>query len=145
VLVVLDAKLLPWAAGDIACLEKIQERAVKVVSSLKGTNYQERLAELEMPSLAGRITEADMCLTYKILSDSDKQFCEQWFERAANRRTTRKADGTNNLVPKRGNYDYRRGFFSLRVIDTWNRLPDAVKVAQTAAAFKRQNCQHLRA
>jgi hypothetical protein len=55
-----------------------------------------------------------MCLTYKILSDSDKQFSEQWFERAANRRTTRMAAATNNLVPKRGNHDYRRGFFSLR-------------------------------
>jgi hypothetical protein len=109
VLVMLDAKLLPWAAGDIAGLEKIQERAVKAVSGLKGTNYQERLAELEMPSLADRITEADMCLTYKIISDSDKQFSEQWFERAATRRTTRIAAGTNNLVPKRGNHDYRQG------------------------------------
>jgi hypothetical protein len=99
VLVVLDAKLLPWAAGDIACLEKIQERAIKVVSSLKGTNYQERLAEQEMPSLADRITKADMCLTYKILSDSGKQYSEQWFERAANKQTTRIAAGTNNLVP----------------------------------------------
>jgi ribonucleases P/MRP protein subunit RPP40 len=126
VLVVLDVKLLPWAAGDIACLEKMQERAVKVVSGLKGTNYQERLAELKMPSLADRITKAEMCLTYKLLSDSDKQFSEQWFERAANRGTTRMAAGTNNLVPKRGNHDYRRGFFSLKVVDKWNRLPDAV-------------------
>jgi hypothetical protein len=55
----LDAKLLPWAAGDIAGLEKIQERSVKAVSGLKGTNYQERLAELEIPSLADRITEAE--------------------------------------------------------------------------------------
>jgi hypothetical protein len=51
VLVILDAKLLLWAAGDIACLEKIQERAIKAVSGLKGTSYQEGLAELEMPGL----------------------------------------------------------------------------------------------
>jgi endonuclease I len=141
----LDAKLLPWAAGDIACLEKIQERAIKAVSSLKSTNYQERLAKLEMPSLVDRITEADMCLTYKILSDSDKQFSEQWFEWAANRRTTRMAAGTNNLVPKRGNHDYGRGFFSLRVIDMWNHLLDAVKVPQPAAVFNCQYHQHLQA
>jgi hypothetical protein len=141
----LDAKLLPWAAGDIACLEKIQERAIKARSGLKGTNYEERFAKLEMPSLGHRLTKADMCLTYKILSDSDKQFSEQWFEQAANRRTTRMAAGTNNLVPKRGNHDYGRGFFSLRVVDMWNRLPDTVKAAQTAASFKRQYRQHLRA
>jgi hypothetical protein len=90
-----------------------------------------------MPSLADCITEADMCLTYKILSDSDKQFSEHWFERATNRRTTRMAAVINNLVPRRGNHNYRQGFFSLRVIDMWNHLPDVVKVAQTAAAFKR--------
>jgi hypothetical protein len=56
----LDAKLQPWAASDIACLEKIQERAIKAVSGLKGTNYQERFVELEMPSLADGRTEADM-------------------------------------------------------------------------------------
>jgi hypothetical protein len=113
VLVVLDAKLLPWAACDIACLEKRQERAVKAVSGLKGTNYQERLAELEMPSLAVRIPKAVMCLTYKILSDSDKQYSEQWFERAANRGTTIMDACTNNLVPKRDNHDYRRAFSAL--------------------------------
>jgi hypothetical protein len=119
--------------------------AVRAVSGLKAATYQERLAELGMPSLTDRRTEADMCLTYKILGDSDAMFSEQWFERAANRRTTRMAAGTNNLVPQRGNHEYRRGFFSLRVVDTWNRLPDAVKAAPTAAAFKRQYRQHLRA
>jgi Reverse transcriptase (RNA-dependent DNA polymerase)/Endonuclease-reverse transcriptase len=135
----------PWSVGDIMCLEKVQERAVKAVSGLKANTYLERLDELELPSLADRRIEADMCLTYKILSDSDKKFSEQWFEMAANRRPTRMAAGTNNLVPKRGGHDYRRGFFSLRVVDNWNRLPDAVKAAKTAAAFKRQYRQHMRA
>jgi hypothetical protein len=89
----------PWAASDIACLEKVQVRAIKAVSSLKGRTYAERLTELSLPSLAERRTEADMCLTHKILSDSDQQFSEQWFERAAGRRPTRMATGFNNLVP----------------------------------------------
>jgi ribonucleases P/MRP protein subunit RPP40 len=133
----------PWAAGDIASLEKVQERAIKAVSGLRGRTYSERLAELSLPSLADRRSEADMCLTHKILSDSDQQFCEQWFERAAGRRPTRMAAGLDNLVPRRAQHEYRRNFFSLRVVDAWNRLPAAVKAAKTAAGFKNQYRQHV--
>jgi hypothetical protein len=90
-----------------------------------------------------RRIKADMCLTHKILSDGDQQFSEQWFERAAGRRPTRIATGTNNLVPRRAQHDYRRNFFSLRVVDTWNRLPDAAKAAKTAAGFKNQYRQNM--
>jgi hypothetical protein len=50
----------PWNRGDIACLEKIQERAVEAVSGLRGRTYSERLKELDLPSLEERRREADM-------------------------------------------------------------------------------------
>jgi hypothetical protein len=53
------------------------------------------------------------------------------------------ATGHNNLVPRRAQHDYRRNFFSNKVIDTWNRLPDAVKAAKSAAGFKNQYRQHV--
>jgi hypothetical protein len=34
----------PWNMGDINCLEKVQQRAVKAVSGLRGRTYSERLA-----------------------------------------------------------------------------------------------------
>jgi hypothetical protein len=84
-----------------------------------------------------------MLLTYKVLSDSDKQFSEQWFTRAATRRPTRMAAGLDNLLPQRGHHEYRREFFSLRVVDCWNRLPDDVKAAKSAAGFKHRYRQHM--
>jgi ribonucleases P/MRP protein subunit RPP40 len=134
---------VPWTAGDITCLEKVQERALKAVSGLHGRDYRARLDELKMPTLEERRREADMVLTYKIMSDSDKMFSEQWFSRAAAGRATRQASGLLNLVPKRGHHEYRREFFSHRVIEPWNRLPDNIKAAKTAGAFKTRYRLHM--
>jgi ribonuclease P/MRP protein subunit RPP40 len=44
----------PWLAGDIELLEKVQRRAVNMVSGLKGTTYEEKLSELDMLTLEER-------------------------------------------------------------------------------------------
>jgi hypothetical protein len=67
----------PWTSTDKACLEKVQERAIRAVSGLKSATYQARLRELNLQSLEDRRLEADMVLTHKILSDSDLEFSEQ--------------------------------------------------------------------
>jgi hypothetical protein len=90
-----------------------------------------------------RRIEADMALTHKILCDSDQGFRDQWFKMADGRRKTRLTAGARNLLPQRGQHEFRREFFSLRVVDTWNRLPEPVKATNTAAAFKRRYRQHI--
>ena len=62
-------------------LEKVQERAIRAVSGLKGRAYSDRLGELNLPTLAQRREEADLIMAYKILRDSDKDFNEQWFKK----------------------------------------------------------------
>jgi hypothetical protein len=39
--------------GDRNCLEKVQQRAIKMVSGLKSNIYEERLRELNLPTLLG--------------------------------------------------------------------------------------------
>jgi hypothetical protein len=46
-------------------------------------------------------------------------------------------------MPRRGLHEFRQEFFSLRVVSSWNQLPDAVKAASTAAAFKKAYRQHI--
>ncbi len=41
----------PRTEADKAVLEKIQRRAVSMVSGLKGQSYEEKLLELNLPSL----------------------------------------------------------------------------------------------
>ncbi len=40
----------PWTEGDRKSLEKVQQRAVKMMSGLKSNIYEERLRELKRPS-----------------------------------------------------------------------------------------------
>jgi len=44
----------PWFEANKECLEKIQRRAVNMVSGLKGRTYEEKLKELEIPTLEER-------------------------------------------------------------------------------------------
>jgi hypothetical protein len=75
----------PWNQGDIEVLERVQERAIKAVSSLRGCTYTERLQELGLPTLAQWRVEADMVLTYKILGDKSADYNEQWSTKMAMR------------------------------------------------------------
>jgi ribonuclease P/MRP protein subunit RPP40 len=50
----------PWTHQDKETLEKIQRRAVGMVSGLKGSTYEERLEELKMTTLEERRHQADM-------------------------------------------------------------------------------------
>jgi ribonuclease P/MRP protein subunit RPP40 len=50
----------PWTLQDKDMLEKVQKRAVGMVSGLSGTNYKEKLKELGLTTLEERRHQADM-------------------------------------------------------------------------------------
>jgi hypothetical protein len=52
----------PWLQGDKDILEKVQEKAVNMVSGLKGNTYLEKCAELGLKSLEERRKDQDMNL-----------------------------------------------------------------------------------
>ena len=72
----------PNTAADIECLEKIQKRAVNMVSGLKGTSYLEKLCELGMVTLEERRHQLDMLQTFKILNGFDRVKKDTWFTSA---------------------------------------------------------------
>ncbi len=57
----------PWLQGDIDTLEKVQEKAVKMVAGLKGTTYLEKCAELGLETLEKRRADQDLALVYKFV------------------------------------------------------------------------------
>ena len=109
------------------------------MSGLKTQSYEDRLVELRLPSLQERHREIDMVQTYKLINDEDG---DVFFMRADERRPTRKAAGRDNLVKKRSNHEFRSKFFSSRVIEEWNGLPNEVKGANSAMNFKRLYRRH---
>jgi hypothetical protein len=62
----------PWLECEKEALEKIQRRAVGMVSGLKATTYEEILKELELTTLEERRHQADMVQTFQILQGIDK-------------------------------------------------------------------------
>jgi hypothetical protein len=59
----------PWLAGDREVLEKVQKKAVGMVSGLKGKSYEERCAELGLETLETRRIKQDMSLVHKLISN----------------------------------------------------------------------------
>ena len=50
----------PWTRNDIDCLEKVEKRAVSMVSGLEGHDYEDRLKELGLDTHEERRLQIDM-------------------------------------------------------------------------------------
>ena len=126
----------PWTEADKSCLERVQRKAVGMVSGLKGDTYQERLQELGMVTLAERRHQTDMLQVYKVLNGKDKVMHSEWFVKTASgERVTRSAADPLNLRVPAPRLEVRRHFFTQRVPEHWNRVPPALKSAATVNAF----------
>jgi hypothetical protein len=113
----------------------VQVAAVKMVSGLKAKDYQGRLAELGLVTLEERRREMDLVQTFKIVNGIDRVNSKLWFTKAENR-GTRGTTGLDNMGKQRSDHEFRRQFFSQRVVDGWNCLPDNVKAAHNVTTFK---------
>jgi hypothetical protein len=127
----------PWQEGDKEVLEKVQKRAVKMISGLEGKTYEERLKEVGLLTLEERRHQADMVQAYKIVTGKDMVKSETWFQSVTvTGRATRSADDPLNIRPQASRLDTRRHFFSQRVVESWNNIPSSLKQAETVRAFK---------
>jgi hypothetical protein len=135
----------PWNESDKESLEKIQRRAVSMVSGLKAATYEEKLKELGLTSLEERRHLADMLQSFKVLQGMDKVRSETWFRMAGeSSRVTRSAADSLNLRLLPAKLDVRKYFFSSRVINDWNKVPAHLKRARTVKSFKNGYRQHRR-
>ena len=132
----------PWTKADIESLEAVQKRAVKAISGLRGSTYEDKLSELGLQSLQDRRREVDMIQTYKIINGIDTDNSDLWFQREDTRRPTRERAGKDNILVQRSSHEFRRNFFTNRVVAEWNGLPDAVKEARCVSMFKRLYRHH---
>jgi hypothetical protein len=133
----------PWNQGDKDILERVQRRAVSMVSGLRSRDYEDRLKELNLTTLEERRHQADMLLMYKICTGKDGMAKEDWFSPApaAAARTRLNADPLN-VRPNHGRLDVRRHFFTVRAGEPWNEIPGQIKRAATVAAFKKAYSAH---
>ena len=135
----------PYSMADKETLEKVQRRAIMMVSNLKGS-YEERLATLGLRSLEGRRLRGDLIETFKILTGQSDVNYQSWFKLTRDQvgqANTRANTGHLNLVhPIPATTEVRRNYFSHRVIRHWNQLPNHVKMCQNTNEFKNAYDRH---
>ncbi len=124
----------PYYKKDMLELEKVQRRATKMVKGLGKLEYEERLAMLNLYKLGRRRSRGDMIETFKIIKGFENMNSDQFFVRS----TTQLRGHNCKLFKKRANKKCRQNFFSQRVVDPWNRLPQSVVDSESVGVFKRR-------
>ena len=125
--------------GDLRMLESVQRRWTKKVVGFADLPYSTRLSLLNLFSIKGRLLRSDLILVWKILSGFSPSL-GNLFELVGNDRTR---GHSRKMFKPRHSTDVRSRFFSLRIIDLWNSLPDEVVSAQSLTTFKRLLEIHL--
>ena len=123
----------PYMVQDLSALEKVQRRATKLVHGLRHFSYQERLERLQLTSLKDRFKRGDMIETYKIMSGKLNVDYTHWFERNPEQITR---GHRLKLKVRRAKNQVRGKFFSNRVVQLWNSLPEEVVTAESTNQFK---------
>ena len=122
----------PYLKKDIMILEKVQRRATKMVRGFKRLSYEERLRRLNLLSLEERRVRGDLIQVFKILKGIDKT-STQLLEPS---RTKHLRGHSCKIYKPQARIQIRKFFFTHRIIDTWNSLPQNVVTSPTVNAFK---------
>ena len=95
--------------------------------------YEDRLRYLELPTLRYRRTRGDMIEVYKILHNF---YDSQVTPTLIRNQDTRTRGNCMKLLYVGATRDVRKYSFCLRVVNTWNPLPDDVVTAGSINSFK---------
>ena len=108
-------------------------------NQLERKSYEDKLAELGLDSLIDRRKRGDLIQMFKVCSGKLNVKPEIWFTMCDQRNgatTTRNQGGHLNVELPTWNGEIRRNFWSVRVCEDWNSLPNSVKQAETEDCFK---------
>ena len=110
-------------------MEKVQRRATKMVYGFENLKYLERL---NLFSLQYKRMRGDMIETYKIISGLENMNSFQYFARSS----MDNLRGHREMCKEHFCKVFHKEFFSQRVINQWNGLPEEVVKAKTLNSFK---------
>ena len=125
----------PFLEKDKKILEKVQARATKLIPEIHHLPYEERLAELNLTTLEKRRERGDLLQTYRIMTQIDKIKPEIFFKHQTYDRTR---GHSMKLTKSRCKLEIRRNFYSQRVVNRWNKLPQSAMDAPTLLSFKKE-------
>ena len=114
-------------------IERVQRRATKLIEGFRNMSYSERLSQTGLITMEKRRFRGDLIEVFKMLRSNDRVDFNNFFEILSYNRTR----GHNcRIVKQRSNLDIRKYFFSQRVVNTRNSLPQTVIDADSVNSFK---------
>jgi ribonuclease P/MRP protein subunit RPP40 len=129
----------PFKHGLIESLEKVQKRATRMIKKCSGMSYKERLMFLKLPTLRYRRLRGDMIEVFKILNGIYDVSVVPKLNRSLESRTR---GNVFKLAHEYIKHDVRKYSFCVRVINTWNSLPDYVVTSLSVNSFKNNLDKH---
>ena len=126
----------PWNKKDIDVLEKVQHRATRRMSDIRGS-YSDWLQQLELTTLEARRTREDAIEVFKYLRgflDVDRDALFKLSKPSQPK--TRLQRSFMPLHVPRARLDLRKNFFTVRGAKLWNSLPSSVRESSSVNIFK---------
>ncbi|PKU47482.1 rna-directed dna polymerase from mobile element jockey-like [Limosa lapponica baueri] len=134
----LEYRVQLWSSQhrkDMDLLERVLQRATKMIRGLEQLSYDDRLRELGLFSLEKRRLWGDLIEAFQYLKGAYRRAGEGLFVRVCSNRMR-----GNSFKLKEGRFrlDARKKFFTVRVVRHWNRLPREVVDAPSLEVFSDQ-------
>ena len=130
---VLLCYLESYLQQDITKIEAEQRRFTKRLPGLWNLSYSSRLARISLDSLHCRRIKTDLLMCYKILHNHTCLNPDNFFTRSTIDFTRGNA---MKLAKPRVLCDRHRNCFPVRVINSWNSLPDNIVSSSSVMGFK---------
>ena len=126
---------MPYEKGIIEAIEKIQIRATKLIKKYNKLSYDQRLKLLELPTLLYRRIRGDMIQVFKMvcmnegLSETFPIFHRPSYSFTRGHKF--------KLVKSNFKLNIRKYYFTNRVVNLWNDLPEHVVLSENVLLFEK--------
>ena len=129
----------PFNGANIKLIEQVQQRATRLVGSIRSKPYAERLKCLKLPSLLHRRRRGDMIGMYQLCHEEVDIDVDDFVKRAS---TSRNRGHPWKLYKPHARSRARRQLLTIRAINDWNSLPVSVVKALSLNSIKFRLDQH---
>ena len=127
----------PNLLEDIRKIESVQQYYLKTLCKrcrITSNSYSDRLYKFNLKSLIYRRLKFDLTMVFKIINKLIDLPFENFFKFKTTKYNLRRHKYTLEAV--RFNKNPRKSFFSIKIVNTWNDLPENIVLAKTLQIFK---------